>query len=382
MPWFDHNATAPLTPAARAAWLRAQDEAWQNPSSPARAGARVRFRLETAREELAPFLGSAPKRLVFTSGATEGANAVLAHWARVLPAAARVGVNPTEHPCVLAAARAHFGLERIAWLGLARDGVVDDRALKALLATGGVAAVAVMAANNETGVIQPWTGIASLCRAARAEFLCDATQWLGKLPSSGFGDADWVLGSAHKFGGPKGVGFLQIPAGAAGFHAQLGGAQEHDHRAGTENFPGVAAMLAALAEAETTKMPLETERLRWRDAFERAVCAAVPDTTVVAAGAERLWNTVSLQMPFGENHRWVARLDRRDFQVSTGSACASAREGPSHVLAALGLAPEAARRVVRVSAGWDTTEAGWQELAAAFAAVAPEVRPAANVVPG
>jgi cysteine desulfurase len=382
MPWFDHNATAPLTPAARAAWLRAQDEAWQNPSSPTRAAARVRFRLEAAREELAPFLGSAPKRLIFTSGATEGANAVLAHWARVLPAAAGVALNPTEHPCVLEAARAHFGAERLVWLRLTRDGVVDDGPLQSLLATGGVAAVAVMAANHETGVLQPWAEIAALCRSARAEFLCDATQWLGKLPASGLGDAGWVIGSAHKFGGPKGVGLLQIPEAVASFHSQWGGAQEHDRRAGTENFPGVAAMVAALAEAETTKMPLETERLRWRDQFERAIGAAVPGTTVVAAGAERLWNTVSLLLPFGENHRWVARLDRRDFQVSTGSACATAKEGPSPVLAALGLAPELARRVVRVSAGWDTTEAGWHALATAFAAVAPEVHPAANVVPG
>jgi cysteine desulfurase len=381
MPWFDHNATAPLVPAARAAWLHAQDGAWQNPSSPTRAAARVRLRLDAAREQLGQFLGASPERLVFTSGATEGANAVLAHWGRVLPAAGLVAVNPTEHPCVLAAARAHFGAERLVSLALTPEGVVGVGALQALLAAGRVSAVAVMAANHETGVLQPWPEIAALCRAARVELLCDATQWLGKLPSSGLGEAGWVLGSAHKFGGPKGVGLLQIPPAAGGFHAQLGGAQEHDHRAGTENFPGVAALLAALAEAETTKVLLETERLRWRDQFERAVIAAVPGTVVVAAGAGRLWNTVSLLLPFGENHRWVARLDRRDFQVSTGSACATAKAGPSPVLAALGFAAEEARRVVRVSAGWATTAADWQALAAAFAAVAPEVRPAANVVP-
>jgi cysteine desulfurase len=380
MPWFDHNATTPLVPVAREAWLRAQDESWQNPSSPTRAAARVKIRLDAAREQLAALLGGEPKRLVFNSGATEGANAVFAHWGRMLPAAARIAVNPTEHPCVIEAARAHFGEARIVWLAVTRDGVVRVDQFEKLLAPGGVAAVAVMAANNETGVLQPWAEIAALCRRARVEFLCDATQWLGKLPGSGLGCADWVIGSAHKFGGPKGVGFLQIAPGTDAFHGQLGGAQEHGHRGGTENYPGVAAMLAALTEAETKKVLFETERLRWRENFERALLSSIPGTTVVAAGAERLWNTVSLLMPHGENHRWVARLDQRDFQVSTGSACATGKAGSSHVLAALGLAPDEVKRVVRVSAGWETTEADWSALAAALAAVAPEVQPAANVV--
>jgi len=341
----------------------------------------VKIRLDTARERFAALLDSAPERLVFTSGATEGANAVFAHWARALPTAARVAISPTEHPCVLEAARAHFGSARIGWLDVDRDGVVTPAALeKTLAAPDAPAAVAVMAANNETGVLQPWPALAALCRRAGVEFFCDATQWLGKLPASGLGACGWAVASAHKLGGPKGMGLLQIPAPADGFHAQRGGAQEHGRRAGTENFPGVAAMLAALTEAETQKVLFETERLRWRDNFERALPAAVPGAAVVAAGAERLWNTVALLLPHGENHRWVARLDARGFQVSTGSACATAKEGPSHVLAALGLAPEAARRVVRVSAGWETTEADWGALAAAFAAAAPEVLPAANVV--
>jgi cysteine desulfurase len=291
-----------------------------------------------------------------------------------------VAVNPTEHPCVLAAARVWFGAARVVSLGLTSDGVVDDAALRILLQSGRVGAVAVMAANNETGVLQPWAELAALCRTARVEFLCDATQWLGKLPASGLGDVGWVLGSAHKFGGPKGVGLLQLASAGSDFHAQVGGAQENDHRAGTEDYPGVAAMLAALAEAETAKVLFETERLRWRDQFERSIVAAVSGTVVVAARAERLWNTVTLLMPYGENHRWVARLDRRDFQVSTGSACAIGKAGPSPVLAALGIAPEAAGRAVRVSAGWETTESGWEALSAAFATVAPEVQPAAHVV--
>ncbi len=381
MPYFDHNATAPLAPVARESWLRAQDEAWQNPSSPTRAAARVKIRLDAAREQLAALLDSQPARLVFTSGATEGANAVFAHWARALPPAARVAISPTEHPCVLEAARVRLGEARIVWLEVDRAGVVAPTALEKLLAgPAAPAAVAVMAANNETGVLQPWSTLAACCRRAGAEFFCDATQWLGKLPASGLGGADWVVASAHKFGGPKGGGFMQIPARADGFHVQLGGAQEHGHRGGTENLPGVAAMLAALTEAETQKVLFETERLRWRDNFERAITVTLPNTAVIAAGAERLWNTIALRLPHGENHRWVARLDARSCQVSTGSACATAKAGPSHVLAAMGLAPDEAKRVVRVSAGWETTEADWAALAAAFVAAAPEVRPADNVV--
>jgi len=387
VPYFDHNATTPLASAAREAWLRAQDDAWQNPSGLYGAGARVKVRLDAARERLAPLLGCAMERVVFISGATEGANAVCAHLARTLSPGTLVAVNRTEHPCVLEAAKFFLG-ERVVWLEVDRHGVIAMGPLEKLLgvnahSTGsgqGVGAVIVMAANNETGVLQPWRELAQLCRRHHAAFFCDASQWLGKLPAAGLGEADWVIGSAHKFGGPKGVGFVVVAEGAQDFHAQHGGGQEHGHRAGTENFPGVAAMVAALAEAETKKVLLETERLRWRETFERAVLAALPDVRVVGAGVERLWNTVSLILPHGENTRWVARLDKRGFQVSTGSACATAKEGPSHVLAAMGYSPEEARRVIRASAGWETVETDWPKFAQALAEVSAEVKPTEAVI--
>lgn len=373
MPYFDHNATAPLAGAARDAWLRAQEEAWFNPASPHRGAARVRVRLDAARARLAEFLGTEPERVVFNSGATEGAASVLAWWARTWPGDRRIAVSPVEHPCVLESA-GQFFFGRVAWLEVDADGVVRMEALEKLLAGGGIGGVAVMAANNETGVIQPWREIAAACRAARVAYLCDATQWLGKLPASGLGDAAmWATGSAHKFGGPKGVGFVKLAEQAEGFCALPGGGQQRGHRGGTEDFPGAAALVAALAEAEQSRMFLETERLRWRAEFERAVLAAVPGARVVAAGARRLWNTVSLAMPRGENHRWVARLDRRGFQVSTGSACATGAGGPSHVLAAMRVPPDEARRVVRVSAGWETSRADWLALAEAMGAVAREL---------
>lgn len=369
VPYFDHNATSPLAPVAREAWLRAADEFWHNPSSPTRAGARARLQLTAAREALATLLGAAPGQIIFNSGATEGAHAVLAHWAAILPADATVAINPTEHPCVLAAAaRAFPGRTRP--IALDAAGAVSPPALTAALDAGARAAI-IMAANNETGVIQPWSDLAALCHARGAPFLCDATQWLGKLPATGLGTAGWVLGSAHKFGGARGNGFVVAPTGAvAGFHGFTGGAQENDHRAGTEDLPGIRALVAALADCEQHEMHLESARLLWRETFERAITITLPGTVIIAANADRLWNTVALIPPRHENTRWVARLDKLGFQISTGSACATGKDGPSHVLAALGVDPLAARRVVRVSAGRETTAADWQELAAAFANVA------------
>ena len=374
MPYFDHNATTPLSPHAREAWLRASDESWQNPSSPYRDAARVRVRLEESREELARLLSRRAEQVVFNSGATEGANAVFAYWAGALPAGRKVAVNPTEHPCVIEAARHYLAPERLMWLEPGLDGVVRLQQLEELLAGGNVAAVSVMAANNETGVLQPWREVAAICRRHRVANHCDAAQWLGKLSASGLGEAGWVTASAHKFGGPKGVGFLIWPEQAEGFRSQRGGEQEHGHRAGTEDYPAIAAMLAVLTATESAQLALEAERRSWRDAFVAQIGVALPGARIVGGGADRLWNTVSMIMPRGENHRWVTKLDKRGFQVSTGSACAAGKRGPSHVLAAMGFAPEEARRVIRISAGWETEEKDWQGLAAALAAVEAEIR--------
>ncbi len=376
--YFDHNATTPLSALAREAWLRAADEAWQNPSSPYRDAARVRVRLEQCREQLARLLDGVADRVVFNSGATEGANAVLAHWVETLPQGRQVAINPTEHPCVIEAARRALRPGRLAWLEIDADGVVRLDRLEARLAGGSVGAVSVMAANNETGVMQPWREISGLCRRHRAAYHCDASQWLGKLSAAGLGAAGWVTATAHKFGGPKGAGFLILPEQAEGFRSQRGGEQEHGHRAGTEDFPAIAALVAALAEAEATKVPPAAERMRWRDGFISQVCSRLPGVRVVGARAERLWNTVSLVMPHADNHRWVLKLDRRGFQVSTGSACATGQAGPSPVLAALGLAADEARRAIRLSAGWETTPDDWSQLAAALAATEVELRTGAS----
>ena len=372
MPYFDHNATTPLASAAREAWLRVQEENWHNPSSPTRAAARARIRLESYHEALAVLLGGEPAHYVFNSGATEGAHAVLRHWAARMPADARIAVAATEHPCVLAAAGASFP-GRIDWLPHDAGGVVSPAAVRAALAAG-AAGVVVMAANNETGALQPWPAIAEACRGAGIPFLCDATQWLGKLPGAGLGGCGaWVIASGHKFGAPKGVGFVKLPAAEPGFVAQGGGLQEGGHRAGTEDVAGIAALSAALVECEQKHVIWESQRQGWRTRFEAGLAKAAPGARILAADAERLWNTVFVVMPYGDHARWIARLDKRGVQVSTGAACTTGKGGPSHVLAALGVAPEDARRALRISAGWTTSEADWDTLLAALREAAAEL---------
>jgi cysteine desulfurase len=345
--YFDHNATHPLSPAAREAWLDATERFIGNPSSPHRLGDRADRALNDARERLAGWLGCAAQEIVWTSGATESNNMALAHLA------AREGVGAVsaiEHPCVLAAACA---ARRVP---VSRAGVVEIAALAERPAF-----VAVMAANNETGVLQPWREVLAWCRAREVPMLCDAAQWIGKLPAAGLGACDFVSGCAHKFGGPPGVGFLKCPADTRPLI--VGGPQEDGRRAGTENVPGVLAMIAALAEREATVASEEP-----RDEFIRGLHERLPGVKVVGEGAARFWNTVSVLMPEARDcrQRWVVRLDRLGFAVSTGSACASGKEQPSHVLSAMGFTPEEAGRALRFSAGWETTREDWDALLAAL----------------
>ncbi len=368
MVYFDHNATTPLPKAARAAWLQAADEAWHNPSSPYRASARVRNLLEGSRGRLAEFLGCRADEVVFNSGATEANNALFTHLSRRSDAGRGVLLSPVEHPCVLEAASFSFS-GRVTFLNVDGDGVVDPEDLRAKLRETSPLLVSVQAANNETGVIQPFQALAKICREHGVWFHCDAAQWFGKLPGSRLQGCDFVTGSAHKFGGPKGTGFLRVPSAADDFRGQLGGEQEHGHRAGTENYPSVAAMLAALEEREAGGYADLAERASRRNRFESRLLKELPGAKVVAMERERLWNTVSILPPRYENHGWVMKLDREGFAVSTGSACASGSQSPSHVLAAMGYTAEEARRVVRVSAGPETREEDWLGLAQAFGRV-------------
>jgi cysteine desulfurase len=271
---------------------------------------------------------------------------------------------------VLESARFHFG-RRLRPIPVTHAGAVDLDWLAHELADTRPGLVAVMAANNETGVLQPWREALVMCRQYGVPFFCDAAQWVGKQPARGLGECDFVSGAAHKFGGPRGVGFLKWPAKGRVEPLLRGGPQEEGRRAGTENVPGVLAMLAALevreaALANGQHMPRET----WRADFEQRMLAALPGAEVVGAGQPRLWNTVSALMPEADcQQRWVVKLDKLGFAVSTGSACSSGKEEPSHVLAAMGYAPAAAGRVLRFSSGWETSAEEWDHLLDALAKV-------------
>ena len=372
MIYFDHNATTPLHPAAREAWLAANETLIGNPSSPHRVGARSDAALSAARQKLAAILGCDALDIVWTSGATESNNAVLTHAARTLASDAEIWVSAIEHPSVLAPARHHFG-ERLRLMPVTRAGVLDLDWLETELKKRRPGLVALMAANNETGALQPWSEALALCRSRGVTFFCDAVQWIGKLPSRGLGACDFVSGSAHKFGGPKGVGFLKCPAKGRVEPLLLGGPQEEGRRAGTENVPGVLALLAALEAREaamTAMVPLEN----WRSDFERTLLAALPSVEIVGATVPRLWNTVMALMPEADcQQRWVVKLDKAGIAVSTGSACASGKEAPSHVLSAMGYSPAEAARALRFSSSPETSASDWDGLLGALKRVAADV---------
>lgn len=374
-PYFDHNATTPLCPAARSAWLEANERLWHNASSLYREAGAARRRLEEAREELADWLGcEAPERVIFTSGATEGNQAVMRH-AAAQAGGKRVFLSAVEHPSLREPARREFGPDAVVELPQMADGVAGVDALGD--ESERPAWVSLMAANNETGVLQPWRQAAAWCRGAGVPFHTDASQWIGKLPCGGMADeVDWITGCAHKFGGPKGVGFLVIPEEAVGrLRVAVGGPQEGGHRAGTEDLPGILAMMAALREKSDAW--LEQEHRRWleeREAFELALPDRLPGVRVVAPKIERLWNTTMIILPGSDsNLKWLTRLSDRGFAVSTGSACSAGKGAPSRVLAAMGLAPEEMGRVLRLSGGWETTPADWEALADALVAVAADL---------
>jgi cysteine desulfurase len=346
--YFDFNATTPLLPEAREAWLRTSERHWHNPSSLYRDAGIASQMLEAARERLAELLGVDAERIVFTSGATEANNMLFAAYTGQATA-----ISTIEHPSVREAAR-H-------WTRMSEfdaRGEVPEAAL-----------VSVMAANNESGELLPWQEHAARCREKGMRFHTDASQWIGKLTAD-FGGCDYVTGSAHKFGGPKGAGFLVLRDENERVRLLYGGPQENGRRAGTENYPAIEAMVTAL-ETITTRLAACNDL--GRNAFEKAMQAAFPALRIISADLPRLWNTSLMVMPRHENLKWLTRLSRRGFSISTGSACSSGKEGSSVVVSALGATPDELRRVVRVSGGWSTTKEEWLEVAAVFAEAGAEL---------
>src|SRR5688500_14952131 len=278
--YFEHNATSPIFGVARDAWVAACARFSANPASPPRLATRAEAALESARQSAAEFLNCSPLDIVWTSGATEANNALFHHAS--IDANGPVWVSAIEHPSVLESART-FCRDRVKLIPVTSDGVVDLNWISENLTRIRPALVAVMAANNETGVLQPWREVLQLCDAREVPFACDAAQWIGKMPAAGLGRCDFVTGCAHKFGGPIGIGFMKVPASFRPFI--LGGGQEDGRRAGTQNVASTLAMMAAWLLREQQIATGESNiRERWRNRFLERVQKELPEIEVLEIG--------------------------------------------------------------------------------------------------
>jgi cysteine desulfurase len=383
--YLDWNAGAPLRPEARAAMVAALDVVG-NPSSPHTEGRRVRAIIEDAREEVAALVGAKPAEVVFTSGATEANNAVVAGgWESILAA----GI---EHDSVLGPVRRWAGSDpagltpgqnRRRAMGSDPQGLTPARLLELAVETSGVVVVQAVAdrageagaagaprllslqlANNETGVLQPVAAAAEAARSQGLRVHSDAVQAAGRMPVS-FA----ALGVDY----PKGVGALVIRDGAHLPAFVAGGGQERRRRAGTENVPAIAGFAAA-ARAATRDLTTMDRVRALRDRVEAEARAITPSAVVIGADAERLPNTACIALPGASAETLVIALDLAGVAVSAGAACSSGKVGASHVLAAMGLDPALARAAIRVSLGWGSTEADVDAFAAAWAHVAARRR--------
>ena len=347
--YLDHNATCPPLESVLAAMQEAATHAFGNPSSLHWAGRAARQVLDDAREKLASFIGVESGAIVFTSGGTEANNLAIYGWCSAQKPG-RAITSAIEHPSVL---RPLDRLEAAGWevirLRPDKNGVVlaNDVASKM---NENTRLVALMAANNETGAIQPVAEVGALCREKGAVFLVDAVQALGKTNMDvRQWQADFVSLSAHKIGGPRGTGALLVRRGIKINELAPGGGQERKRRSGTENVPGIVGFAAALGKIDFAALkPLRNE-------FERKLHKRLPDVTVFSENVSRTPNTSMFCVPGLEGETLLMQLDLAGFAVASGSACSSGKREPSHALLAMGATQEQARGSIRVSFGPSST---------------------------
>jgi cysteine desulfurase len=355
--YLDWNATTPLRPEARAAMLAAYDLIG-NPSSVHAEGREARRLVEEARAALAAAVGAAPRSVIVTSSGTE-ANALALSPGLRGPSGRpveRLLVSAIEHASVLSGGR--FPVSAVSQIRVTRSGVVDLDHLRALLGSGPAALVSIMAANNETGALQPVAEAAEIVHEAGGLLHVDAIQALGKIPFDikAVG-ADLAAFSAHKIGGPKGIGALVLTEGVLGLEPLLrGGGQELGRRAGTENVAAIAGFGVA-ARAAVQALPEDANRLKTlRNRLENGL-REIGGTLIFSGEVERLPNTVLFTAPGLKAETAVIGFDLEGIAVSSGSACSSGKVQPSHVLSAMGFDPNVAQGAVRLSLGWSTQEA-------------------------
>ncbi len=358
--YLDHNATSPLRPEAAEVVLRVL-QVPGNASSVHTEGRAARAELEAGRVSVARLVGAKAKNTVFTSGGTEAANLVLTPSFRRLGQTfpAKLLIGAIEHPCILNGHR--FPADKVEIIPVDGNGILDLAWLKAHLEEAGEerVLVSVQLANNETGVIQPVAEISALVHAHGGLVHTDAVQAAGRIPVdiAALG-VDALTLSAHKLGGPKGVGALVLASDQYEIGDKLirGGGQEKNYRAGTENVAGIAGFGAA-AELALGALESEAGRLKaLRDEAQAEVMRIAPDALVVGAGAERLPNTLAFAIPGLKAETALIAFDLAGIALSSGSACSSGKVKRSHVLDAMGVEPTVAEGVLRVSLGWTTTK--------------------------
>ncbi|HET7448492.1 MAG TPA: cysteine desulfurase family protein [Methyloceanibacter sp.] len=362
--YLDYNATAPLRDEVRDAVIAALSLEG-NPSSVHAEGRAARAAIEAARVKVARLVGARAEDVIFTSGGTE---------ANALALAAQAGqawhcyLSAVEHPSVRSGGR--FYRETTTTIPVTSDGVVDLDALARELEKhrpgGWRPIVSLMTANNETGAIQPVAEASKIVHEAGGLLHTDAVQAAGRVPLDiGAIGADMLSLSAHKIGGPKGIGALVLREDVSVEPLLKGGGQERRRRAGTENVPGIVGfgVAAELAAADLAKAP---EVAKLRDELEAGALVIAPDAVVLSSRVPRLPNTTCLAVPRAKAETLVIGLDLAGVAISSGSACSSGKVEASHVLSAMGIAPELAQGAIRVSLGFATSNTDIQAFLRAF----------------
>lgn len=364
--YLDYNATAPVRPAV----IEAMTEAARrhgNPSSVHASGRAARHRIEAARRDIAALIGRDDGDVIFTGSGTEADALAVRGLGRT-----SIAVSAIEHDAILAAAP---GAARIP---VASEGVVDLCALEALLSTETPGLVCVMWANNETGAVQPVAEIARLAHTAGWLLHVDAVQGAGRLDPAALSEADSIALSAHKLGGPPGVGALLVREGLAVTALIGGGGQERGRRSGTENDIGIAgfAVAATIAAQEREAEVARLSALRSR--IEDGVRRRATDVRIPGGDADRLCNTVSVALPGVAAETQVMTLDLAGIAVSAGSACSSGKVKRSHVLDAMFPGDPVAAEAIRVSLGWNSTMDDCDRFLHAWGAMRDRLSPVAR----
>ena len=374
--YADNAATTPMSRVALDAMIPCLEKLYGNPSSLYTIGQEAKEVLERAREEIAAVIGAQPREITFNSGGSEADNQALLSAAALGQRRGKRHIISTafEHHAVLHALKK---LERegfeVTLLPVHENGIVDVDELAAAIRPD-TCLVSVMYANNEIGTIQPIREIGALCRSRGVLFHTDAVQAMGHLPIDVNAEQiDMLSASAHKFHGPKGVGFLYARRGVALTNVIEGGAQERGKRAGTENVPGIAAMAAALRESEANRERDAAHMAAIRDRLIAAL-AEIPHSALNGDAARRLPGNVNFCFEGIEGESLLLLLDDRGISASSGSACTSGSLDPSHVLLAIGRPHDVAHGSLRLSLGADVTEEEADYIARSVAEVVAYLR--------